>query len=57
VLPVSEAISRLIMEGGGAIQIADQADKEGIWDLRKAGLHKVKNGITSLVELNRVTTE
>jgi len=57
VLPVTEAISRLIMQGGGAIQIADQAVKEGIWDLRKAGLNKVKNGITSLVELNRVTTE
>jgi len=57
VLPVTEAISRLIMEGGGAIQIADQADKEGIWDLRKAGLQKVKSGVTSLVELNRVTTE
>lgn len=57
VLPVTEAISRLIMEGGGAIQIADQADKEGIWDLRKAGLQKVRSGVTSLVELNRVTTE
>jgi len=57
VLPVTEAISRLIMQGGGAIQIADQALKEGIWDLRKAGLNKVRNGITSLVELNRVTTE
>jgi type IV pilus assembly protein PilB len=57
VLPVTEAISRIIMQGGGAIQIADQAVKEGIWDLRKAGLNKVKSGITSLVELNRVTTE
>ncbi|MDE2234038.1 MAG: type IV-A pilus assembly ATPase PilB [Gammaproteobacteria bacterium] len=57
VLPVTESISRLIMQGGGAIQIADQALKEGVWDLRKSGLHKVRNGVTSLVELNRVTTE
>ncbi|HET7922544.1 MAG TPA: type IV-A pilus assembly ATPase PilB, partial [Gammaproteobacteria bacterium] len=56
VMPVSEAMGRIIMEGGNAIQIADQAAKEGVWDLRKSGLNKVKNGHTSLAELNRVTT-
>src|SRR5690606_7549866 len=57
VMPVSEAMGRIIMGGGNAIQIADQAAKEGIWDLRKAGLKKVKDGIIDLAELNRVTVE
>ena len=37
-------IGRIIMEGGNAIDIADQAAKEGVWDLRRAGLEKVKAG-------------
>ncbi len=57
VMPVSEAMGRIIMEGGNAVQIADQADNEGIWDLRRAGLQKVKDGITSLDEINRVTID
>jgi type IV pilus assembly protein PilB len=57
VMEVSEAMGRIIMEGGNAIQIADQADKEGVLDLRQAGLNKVRDGITSLEEINRVTIE
>ncbi len=57
VLEVSEATGRIIMEGGNAIQIADQAAKEGVVDLRRAGLNKVKSGVTSLDEVNRVTVE
>jgi type IV pilus assembly protein PilB len=57
VIRVSEEMGRLIMEGGNAIQLADQAEKEGYADLRKAGLRKVKAGITSLQELNRVTKD
>ncbi|MGH8372650.1 MAG: type IV-A pilus assembly ATPase PilB, partial [Gammaproteobacteria bacterium] len=57
VMPVSEAMGRIIMEGGNAIQIADQAAKEGVADLRQSGLLKVRNGHTSLAELNRITTE
>ena len=57
VMPVSEEMGRIIMEGGNSIQIADQAAKEGIWDLRKSALHKVKNGLTSLTEANRVTLD
>ncbi len=57
VMEVSEAMGRIIMEGGNAIQIADQATKEGVIDLRRAGLNKVKDGITSLEEINRVTIE
>jgi len=57
VMEVSEAIGRTIMEGGNAIQIADQASKEGVVDLRRAGLQKVSAGLTSLEEVNRVTIE
>jgi type IV pilus assembly protein PilB len=57
VLPITETISRIIMEGGNAMQISEQATREGIWDLRRAGLQKVKDGITSLEEVNRVTIE
>jgi type IV pilus assembly protein PilB len=57
VMEVSETMGRIIMEGGNAIQIADQAAKEGVYDLRKAGLLKVKSGVTSLEEVNRVTIE
>jgi type IV pilus assembly protein PilB len=57
VMEVSEAMGRIIMEGGNALQIADQAANEGVYDLRRAGLNKVKEGVTSLVEINRVTIE
>ena len=57
VMKVSDAISRLILEGGNALQLAEQAKHEGVADLRRSGLSKVKAGITSLEELNRVTKE
>ncbi len=57
VMEVSEAMGRIIMEGGNAMQIADQAAIEGVYDLRRAGLNKVKEGVTSLEEVNRVTIE
>ncbi len=57
VMEVSETMGRIIMEGGNAIQIADQAIKEGVIDLRRAGLNKVKDGVTGLEEINRVTIE
>ena len=57
VMEVSEAMGRIIMEGGNAMQIADQAANEGVLDLRRAGLNKVKDGMTSLEEINRVTIE
>jgi type IV pilus assembly protein PilB len=57
VLPVSETIGRIILSGGSAVDIADQAAKEGVWDLRRAGLEKVKAGLTSLEEVNSVTVE
>jgi type IV pilus assembly protein PilB len=57
VLPVTESVARIILAGGSAVEIGTQAAKEGVWDLRRAGLEKVKNGITSLEEVNSVTTE
>ena len=57
VMEVSETMGRIIMEGGNAIQIAEQASAEGVIDLRRAGLNKVKEGLTSLEEINRVTVE
>jgi len=57
VLPVTEAIARIILALGSAPEIAAQAAKEGVWDLRRAGLEKVKNGVTSLEEVNSVTVE
>ena len=50
-------MKRLIIEGANAVQLADQAAEEGIWDIRKSGLAKAKAGITSLAEINRVTVE
>lgn len=57
VMPISDAMARIIMEEGNAIQLADQAQKEGINDLRQSGLLKVKQGVTSLEDVNRVTKE
>lgn len=57
VMPVSEEIQRIILQDGNAVDIADQAAKEGIWDLRRSGLAKVAAGITSLDEVNQCTVE
>jgi type IV pilus assembly protein PilB len=57
VLPITEAIGRLILAGGSAVDIGDQAAKEGVWDLRRSGLEKVKAGLTSLEEVNSVTMD
>src|SRR5687767_1174523 len=57
VMPLSEEIGRIIMEGGSAITIAEQAAQEGVWNLRQSGLNKVRNGMTSLEEINRVTVD
>jgi type IV pilus assembly protein PilB len=57
VMEVTDALGRIIMAGGNAIDIGDQAAKEGVWDLRRAGLEKAKAGMTSLEEINSVTIE
>jgi type IV pilus assembly protein PilB len=55
VMPISEEINRIIMKNGDAIDIAEQARREGIRDLRQSGLLKVKQGLTSLEEVEAVT--
>ena len=57
VMPVSDAINRIIMQNGNAIDIAQQARHEGVRDLRQSGLLKVKQGTTSLEEVEAVTNE
>jgi type IV pilus assembly protein PilB len=57
VMPVTEAMGRIIMEGGNSLQLADQAKREGIADLRESGRRKVLRGVTSIEELNRVTKD
>ena len=57
VMPITDDMRQLIMRNGNAFDIADQAKKEGVRDLRHSGLIKVKQGITSLEEVEAVTNE
>ncbi len=57
VMPITDEISRIIMKNGTAHDIADQAKREGVLDLRQSGLIKVKQGVTSLEEVEAVTNE
>lgn len=55
VMPITEEIKTLIMEGCTEQDIEQQAEREGIIDLRAAGLMKIRDGLTSLEEIERVT--
>jgi type IV pilus assembly protein PilB len=57
VMPMAEEIQKIILAGGSALQIAESAKAAGIRDLRASALMKVKNGILSLAEINRVTKD
>src|SRR5690606_998349 len=57
VMPVTESIGRIILAGGNAVQIEEESEREGVWSLRRSALQKVKDGLTSLEEINRVTIE
>ncbi len=57
VMPVTEEIQRIILRDGSALEIAEQAQREGVRSLRQSGLHKVKMGMTSLEEVLAVTNE
>ena len=57
VMPITEALNHIIMKSGNALDIAAQARKEGVRDLRQSGLLKVKQGVTSLEEVEAVTNE
>ena len=57
VMPITDEMSRIIMKNGTSIDIADQARREGVRDLRQSGLSKVMRGLTSLEEIEAVTNE
>jgi type IV pilus assembly protein PilB len=57
VMPVTDAISRIIMKHGTAHDIADQAKLEGVNDLRRSGILKAKQGLTSMAEVEACTNE
>ena len=57
VMPIAEEIQRIIMRGGNAIEIAEQAQLDGVRDLRQSALLKVTQGLTSLEEAMAVTNE
>lgn len=57
VMPITDAISRIIMKSGTAHDIADQAKIEGVKDLRQSGLIKVMQGLTSVAEVEACTNE
>jgi len=57
VMPISEPMEEIILKGGNALELGRQAENEGILDLRRAALNKVKSGALSLVEMNRVTKD
>jgi len=54
VMPTTEAMKQMIRENCDAQELAGRAEREGIPTLRQAGLKKVKDGLTSLEEINRV---
>ena len=57
VMPISDDMRQLIMRDGNAIDIAQQAQREGVRNLRQSGLIKVKSGMTSLEEIEAVTND
>ncbi len=57
VMPMNDHIQRIILEGGNAMKIAEAAAKSGVRSLRDSALWKVKQGVTSLAEINRVTKD
>ncbi|TAN08385.1 MAG: type IV-A pilus assembly ATPase PilB [Rhodanobacteraceae bacterium] len=57
VMPMTESIQKAILEGGNSIQIAAAARRDGVRFLRESALLKVKHGITSLAEIDRVTKD
>ena len=57
VMPITEEIQRIILAGGNAMEIAAQAKREGVSDLRESGLRKVKQGLTTIEEVLGCTNE
>jgi type IV pilus assembly protein PilB len=57
VMPITDEMKQLIMRNGNSLDIAEQAQREGVRNLRQSGLLKVKSGMTSLEEIEAVTNE
>ncbi|MDQ7090046.1 MAG: type IV-A pilus assembly ATPase PilB [Methylococcales bacterium] len=57
VMPLTEKLKSLILAGGNAMELATLSKKEGVNDLRASGLEKVRQGITTIEEVDRVTEE
>lgn len=57
VMPMTESLQRVILAGGNTMQIAEEAKRMGVNDLRRSAIVKCKSGVTSLAEINRVTTD
>ena len=57
VMPMTDEIASIVLAGGNALQIAEAAQRSGVRDLRQSALQKVKAGVTSLAEINRVTKD
>ncbi len=57
IMPISSEMEKLVMEGGNSLQLEAQSKLEGILTLREAGLNKVRSGVTSLEDINRVTKD
>ena len=57
VMPMTDEIASIVLAGGNALQIAEASQRSGVHDLRQSALMKVKKGMTSLAEINRVTKD
>lgn len=57
VMPITKTLSEIIMRGGNSLELEKQAIQEGMITIRKAGFEKVKEGITSIEEISRVTKD
>jgi len=57
VMPMTDEIATIVLEGGNALDIAEAAQKVGVNDLRQSALLKAAQGVTSLAEINRVTKD
>ncbi|MDG2516874.1 type IV-A pilus assembly ATPase PilB [Lysobacter soli] len=57
VMPMTDKIQAIVLQGGNALDIAEASKQSGVRDLRQSALLKVKNGVTSLAEINRVTKD
>ncbi|ATC93558.1 type IV-A pilus assembly ATPase PilB [Pseudoalteromonas tunicata] len=56
VMPITPNIAQIIMRGGNSLEIAEAATNEGVNNLRRSGLIKAASGMTSIIEINRVTS-